>query len=975
MPKIGPRVAFVIAALVLAGFRPKEDHVIAAGEGRFAIDGKEMSVHVDSERMALYGTNFHVAADESLNCFGAPSAQLMICSFGKLGMQIDGKVFSQVGLTLVSPAGISFGPIAEIQALQNFTAVAGRLDTADFMAGRLYCSHLDGKILNEGKIEVGAEAIFVAGHVENIGSIAADTITWVTGNSVYIGSETEHMRVRLTHDKEINAGHTPFANRGSLTAKGRVAFRSGDPYTQAFIQNHQGSIEAEEVSIDAPSKVLLRGTIDASNITIHRVSELSLGHLKLPSRAVWDLSAVGAMLVSGPFSAKALGGKIYSEARFGKVDLTEGLDLDMPRGVFFSGDFTAGRFRLNAREWNLAGSAHVSGLLDISKVPLQLKASSNANTSALSSDQKLKLGRLSAQGSDLRLSSPQIELTDRMEGLSKLHLSEGVATLDQAHIEAGVIDAQVPLTLRSKSELLGRNEIRLGSVHWENEATLRLRTAGDLYASCGFGQVGHHTGALVVEESKNFVCGGPISLRSMHLNSHGHAHTHGSVRAPGGIYMRAGGDLIIAGDCTASAVEKSVAPAEGAGGGSVYLESEGGDVSVHNVETSGGRGVERGGDAGAISIFQSNALDCVGVGAYTPKSRAHLLGWRYVARGGSGKRFGADGDVKIGSSTPHFPDRCPVVFKRGVLIAGGDLTFGFNTAVGFRENANLALSGSLYLSDMLVIGDLNLDTKVINVYPHEVGKIALSNGSLVNAGPTQMAVLGSARSSAQSIRLAPAIGYESLEIDAKNYATAYAMPPQRRALIQQIVDLEDGSMTPPLGRIHLYSMTPSMALIAPLPELMGHPPELQRILNDAAAPIEILAEMITSSLAFDTPELVKWEEIRSDIMQTHENPASIPIERYQQRLRYAIFEPKRFVNRLGHSVKGRSALAFIKKVRDLIDELKAQKNSSVALYLERFSQPPEITRERWQQILKAVKAGARRPGNNRLSRPSSKVSK
>jgi len=963
--KFGPRFAFVLAALVLAGFRPQEDHVIAAGEGRFVIDGKVMDVHIDSERMALYGTNFHVGPDEKLNCFGASSSQLMICSFGNQGMQIDGKVFSEVGLTLVSPAGISFGPIAEVQALQNFTAIAGRLDTADFMAGHIFCSHLDGKILNEGKIEVGGEAIFVAGHIENLGSIAADTITWVNGSSVYIGSNAEHMRVRLTYDKEINTEHTPFANRGRLTAKGRVAFRSGDPYTQAFIQSSEGSIQADDVLIDAPSNVCLSGIIDAANIDIHRVYTLSLGRLKLPSESAWDLSGVGSMLCTGPLRSRLLRGEIYNEARFEELFLTEGLDLEMSKGRFSTKEFCAQRFHLNAGEWLLSDNAHVDSLFDLTKVPLRLQGKNQR----LTSGEVLKLGSVSGAGQDLKLSAGRVELTDRMEGISKLELTGGTTILDQAHIEAKKVEAKAPLVVRGKSELFSQSAIHLATLEWESDATLRLRTAGDLHAPKGIGRSGRHIGTLVVEESKDFFCRGPIFARMLRHNGEGKFYVEGGLHAPGGVHVRTGGDLVIHGDCMTLAQAAALTPKVGANGGSVYLESKGGSVTVHSIETSGASGVERGGDAGAISIFQSDTLISTGPGHYMPKARAHLLGTRYVAIGGRGGKPGIDGDIKIGNSTPHFPDRCPVTFKRGVTIAGGDLTFGFNTAVGFREDANLDLSGSLYLSDMLVIGNLNLSTDQINVYPHEVGKITLSNGSVVEAGPTQIIVLGEARSSARNIRLAPSIGYDALPINTKSYATAYGMIPERRALILEMIELDDGSIVPPPGRRYLQSMTPSIALIAPVPELNSHPIELQKILNEAAAPIEILADMISSSLVrLDSVDLAKWEGIREQIMQTHENPASLPIERYQQRLRYAVFEPRRFIHTLGRSNAGRSALAFIERVKELMDDLKEQKNERVARYLERFSQPPEITRERWRQILDVVKKKVQKKTRVRTNR-------
>lgn len=960
MHHLSLRLALSVSTLLLAAFRPLDDHAVAAGEGSFSIDGNKMQVNVKSERMALYATNFTVGKSERLDCLGPSNANLLICSFGNEGMQIHGEVFSQVGLTLVSPAGIFFGPMAEIQALQNFTAVGGRIDTNDFMQGNLHFTHLDGDILNKGSLISKGLALFVGRSIENLGEIAADTLIWASGGSVYLGSESEHIRVKVSHGKEVDKADVPLVNHGMLKAQGRIIFRSGDPYTQALLQGSEGSMEADLVSIDTHGNVRLSGAIDADRIELSGLRDLTLSHIKAPTKSQWFLEA-SEIIGWGPFKAHSIEGSLKGDATFEGVDV-EKIDLKMPKGRLTTLDLKAQSFAVDAKGWQIGGSVDVHSGFDASQLPIQLTGPIKT-AQQISSQGKISLGRVDANSRSFDVNADRIHLNGNIESAKKIRFL--APTLgNNRRISAHDMVFQGPYTIQTENELIANGSILFkGMVNSPNRSYLKIQANGDVKADQGFGRDSHPLGSLTFSSVDNLdVRGGLCADYLIQLSGKGETHISEGIRAERGVHLCTSGNIRVDGKIDTRASKLKPLPKKGNQGGDLYIHSKRGSVIVHDIDTSGAPALSVGGDAGSITLLQTDLLKPSSEGTHTPLGQLRLLGKEYLALGGGGQRRGGDGQINIGNSTLEFPDRASILSNANIRIAGGDLTLGFNTSAGFSENLHLKLSGNLYATDILVFGDLSIAAKDLFVYPHSKGKVRLSSGDIVGSGPTQMVVLGSIDSRVGKIHYAPAAGYQSHPI--QNYAFSYGMIPERKLGIVDMLTLEDGSMVSPPGRSYLQTMTPAAALIAPFPKLLGFPIEPPKLKNTSAATINVLAQMIEESIAKYAPEdLPVWQEIRREVLASHENPASLPIARYQHRLRYSLFEPARFVNSLGRSDKGRLALQFITQVnrlKEALQEHKTKQKERLISWLTSFTQPQEVTKSRWQQICDVARAQLKR---------------
>ncbi|HWE01853.1 MAG TPA: filamentous hemagglutinin N-terminal domain-containing protein [Tepidisphaeraceae bacterium] len=327
--------------------------------------------------------------------------------------QIDGSLFSNGTIYFVNPAGVFFGPSANVSA-GGVCAVAGNLANADFTAGTNHFTGVAGTISNQGAIHASGDVSLVGKTVVNTGSIVSDggAVALVSGQDVLLSEKNSRVFAKIA----------PAAPAGQ-------ALGSGDIYAMAL--RNGGHIKARQVTLqsDSGSAVSVGGAVDVSN------------------------HAAGA--------------------RGGNVDITGGAVTLTGATVNASGTLGGGSVNIGGDSHG-AGSLPNANLTSISKdSSIHADALANGNGGAVTvwSQQKtIYDGLISARGAGQgNGGNAEISSHDQLSYLGAVDLSStsghsGMLLLDPADITIGgassgsipvseILDATTPMTLQASSSI------------------------------------------------------------------------------------------------------------------------------------------------------------------------------------------------------------------------------------------------------------------------------------------------------------------------------------------------------------------------------------------------------------------------------------------------------------------------------------------------------------------------------------------
>ena len=244
-----------------------EGGVIRSGEGAVSQNGREMTIRQDSGRLAMDWTNFNVGKDETVR-FQQPGKDALALNrvTGNQQSLIDGSLLSNGHVLLVNPNGVVIGKNASIDVgglvastanvKDNFMKEFGN-STGSFTLGGVS----DGKIINEGTIN--AEGGLVALHaakVENSGTIKSNggSVLMAAADTLTLTPDTDG-KLNFTVDGKV--AEASALNKGAITADGGTIVMTADSASDVMstVVNNEGTLQARTLRKNEKGQILLEG--------------------------------------------------------------------------------------------------------------------------------------------------------------------------------------------------------------------------------------------------------------------------------------------------------------------------------------------------------------------------------------------------------------------------------------------------------------------------------------------------------------------------------------------------------------------------------------------------------------------------------------------------------------------------------------------------------------------------------------------
>lgn len=244
-----------------------EGGVIRSGEGAVSKNGREMTIRQDSGRLAMDWTDFNVGKDETVR-FQQPGKDALALNrvTGNQQSVIDGSLLSNGHVLLVNPNGVVIGKNASIDVgglvastahvKDNFMKEFGN-STGAFTLGGVS----DGKIINEGTIN--AEGGLVALHaakVENSGTIKSNggSVLMAAADTFTLTPDTDG-KLNFTVDGKV--AEASALNKGAITADGGTIVMTADSASDVMstVVNNEGTLQARTLRKNEKGQILLEG--------------------------------------------------------------------------------------------------------------------------------------------------------------------------------------------------------------------------------------------------------------------------------------------------------------------------------------------------------------------------------------------------------------------------------------------------------------------------------------------------------------------------------------------------------------------------------------------------------------------------------------------------------------------------------------------------------------------------------------------
>ena len=278
--------AGVLLALSLGGtaYAMPTGGQIQSGQGTIAQNGKNMTVTQQSGKMAVDWTQFNIAREEAVK-FAQPGRDAMALNRITGGQKsvIDGALSANGNLFLVNPNGVVFGKTSSIEVGSLVASTAQISDT--FMksfAGSTANLNLtigegnNSAILNEGTITAqGGLVALHAAQVENTGTISnpGGTVALAAAKQLTLSPDSDG---KLNYAVDGELAQAKALNSGRIQADGGyvvMTAKSADDVLGTVV-NNTGTIEAKTLRQDEKGQILLdggqsgqvevSGTLDAS---------------------------------------------------------------------------------------------------------------------------------------------------------------------------------------------------------------------------------------------------------------------------------------------------------------------------------------------------------------------------------------------------------------------------------------------------------------------------------------------------------------------------------------------------------------------------------------------------------------------------------------------------------------------------------------------------------------------------------------
>lgn len=257
---------------------------IRSGNGSIVEQGQTMTVQQNSNRMAIDWTQFNIAKNETIR-YAQPDKNAVALNRVTGGQQslIEGNLNANGHIFLVNPNGVVFGKNASVD-VGGLVASTARLadDTMNHFGSSQDSLNLavdnenNAAVINEGIIKAqGGLVALHASNVENSGTITDDggTVALTAAKNLNLSSDADG-KLNFTVDGTLARAQS--LNNGTLKADGgyvvMTAKSAGD--VLSTVVNNSGTIEAKTLRKNEKGQILLdggdngqvevSGTLDAS---------------------------------------------------------------------------------------------------------------------------------------------------------------------------------------------------------------------------------------------------------------------------------------------------------------------------------------------------------------------------------------------------------------------------------------------------------------------------------------------------------------------------------------------------------------------------------------------------------------------------------------------------------------------------------------------------------------------------------------
>jgi filamentous hemagglutinin family protein len=247
-----------------------EGGVISSGQGNIVASASGLTVNQASDWMSLDWQSFSIGENRNVN-FSQPNASSVALNrvVGGNPSEILGGLTANGRVFLVNPAGITFGPGAEVNV---GSLVASTLDvvSADQGRGSFKLQGVsDRAVVNRGQINArdGGSVALLAANITNEGSISADggTVALGAGNRVQLdlGGPVQLEVEGTLVDTLINQGGALRADGGTILINAKAA---GD--LASSVINHTGSSQARTLATGEKGGIYIVGDMQKGRLNV-----------------------------------------------------------------------------------------------------------------------------------------------------------------------------------------------------------------------------------------------------------------------------------------------------------------------------------------------------------------------------------------------------------------------------------------------------------------------------------------------------------------------------------------------------------------------------------------------------------------------------------------------------------------------------------------------------------------------------------
>ena len=311
---------------------------VVAGQANIAQSGNAMTVNQQTDKMIANWNTFNIGQNASV-AFQQPGASSVALNriLDQNPSQIYGRLSANGQVFLLNPAGVYFGPTAQVD-VGGLVASSLSLSNENFLAGKYHFENtgIAGAVSNMGQIRTadGGYVAFLSPRITNEGTITAPggTVALAAGDKVSLDFTGDRLVIFTVDQGAIDA---LIENRGLVKADGglvKMSAKAADELIQAVV-NNEGIIEAKGIA-NKGGRIIL----DADQVI--QSGSLDVSHESGAAGSI-DIAATGMLMNTGGMSATGhTGGNISVSGRA----IIEAGSLDA------SGAAAGGHIHLNATE-------------------------------------------------------------------------------------------------------------------------------------------------------------------------------------------------------------------------------------------------------------------------------------------------------------------------------------------------------------------------------------------------------------------------------------------------------------------------------------------------------------------------------------------------------------------------------------------------------------------------------------------------